>query len=585
MDYRLRLKSLELPTRWQTPAKHVTRAGFSTVRRWVLSHWEWWLIGAVLLIAALAHGINMFHYPYFEDDEGTYMAQAWAILHQGQLAPYTYFYDHAPAGWIQIAAWELLTGGNATFGGAIQSGRVLMLLFHLGSVYLVYRIGRDVSGKPLTGLIAALLFTLSPNEIYFGRRVLLDNICSFWLLLSVTVLIPGRLTLTRVWTSALAFAISVLSKELTVFTLPVLAYLIYWRAGQQQRLMAFANWLTIVCSVCSLYVLMAAIKGEVFPTGTLFGGPRPHVSLLGSLAWQSSRGKDGGVFQSNSGFWNWAHTWILDDPILVVGGTLSMIATLFTSKNRRLQGVLAAIPLALWIFLARGGEVIDFYLIPLLPLLALALAMNVDAVEILLQRAAHFIGTHMGQRASVALSLLVLCGGLFGTALGNKASADLGLHTMYPKIFWTGTQADAQVEASTWITQHVPSHDTVVIDMSMWPDLHESRNNTLVYERADYYWKVEQDPAIRQAVYGGNWRDINYVVTTTQMLTDIRLNHMTIISDALAHCTVVAKFDTGGWPVNVCKVNHGGGSASGLPSAGATSSAAVGEVRRWDRAS
>src|SRR5437899_7066958 len=70
---------------------------------WLIEHWEWLLIATILLFAALLHGINMFHFPYYEDDEGTYMSQAWAIVKEGQLTPYTYWYDHAPVGWIQIA--------------------------------------------------------------------------------------------------------------------------------------------------------------------------------------------------------------------------------------------------------------------------------------------------------------------------------------------------------------------------------------------------------------------------------------------------------------------------------------------------
>jgi hypothetical protein len=44
------------------------------------------LILAILLVAALVHGFNMFHFPYYEDDEGTYMSQAWTVVHEGQLA-------------------------------------------------------------------------------------------------------------------------------------------------------------------------------------------------------------------------------------------------------------------------------------------------------------------------------------------------------------------------------------------------------------------------------------------------------------------------------------------------------------------
>ena len=55
------------------------------------------------------------------------MANAQAIL-QGKITPYAYDYSQPPLGWIQIAGWVRLTGGIASFGNAINSGRVLMLI-------------------------------------------------------------------------------------------------------------------------------------------------------------------------------------------------------------------------------------------------------------------------------------------------------------------------------------------------------------------------------------------------------------------------------------------------------------------------
>jgi hypothetical protein len=37
------------------------------------------------------------------------VAQAYAVSRLGDLSHYTYWYDHPPLGWIQIAVWEKLT--------------------------------------------------------------------------------------------------------------------------------------------------------------------------------------------------------------------------------------------------------------------------------------------------------------------------------------------------------------------------------------------------------------------------------------------------------------------------------------------
>ena len=67
-----------------------------------------WLLPP-LLIGLIVNAINLGGSPQRIDDEGTYAAQAWSIANLGELTHYTYWYDHPPLGWIQIAAWAGLT--------------------------------------------------------------------------------------------------------------------------------------------------------------------------------------------------------------------------------------------------------------------------------------------------------------------------------------------------------------------------------------------------------------------------------------------------------------------------------------------
>src|SRR5258708_3812600 len=72
-----------------------------------------WLEAVIVVLAlagtGVAHAYNLFNFPRYELDEGTYMSNAWAIT-QGMLSPYPYGYGHPPLAWIQIAAWIKLTG-------------------------------------------------------------------------------------------------------------------------------------------------------------------------------------------------------------------------------------------------------------------------------------------------------------------------------------------------------------------------------------------------------------------------------------------------------------------------------------------
>ena len=63
------------------------------LRRWLRAHWLSLLIVAgLLLVVGLVHAIGYDRYPArTTDDEGTYVAQAWAVLHWRTLAHYTYW--------------------------------------------------------------------------------------------------------------------------------------------------------------------------------------------------------------------------------------------------------------------------------------------------------------------------------------------------------------------------------------------------------------------------------------------------------------------------------------------------------------
>src|SRR5689334_5636684 len=114
------------------------------------------LLLALVAIGVVAHGLNMFQFPSFTgiDDEGIYASQAWAILREGQLSPYTYVYDHVPGGWILTAAWMAITGGPHAFGSAIDSGRVLMLLLHVASMLLLYHLARKLGCQVVSAAVA-----------------------------------------------------------------------------------------------------------------------------------------------------------------------------------------------------------------------------------------------------------------------------------------------------------------------------------------------------------------------------------------------------------------------------------------------
>src|SRR5512145_868577 len=104
-------------------AKHRGTAYGSPFNLRYLPLWDKIALAALTFMAAVLSLCNLDGAPSYQDYEGTYTAQAFAV-HSGSLAPYTYWYDHPPLGWIQIAAlnWlpDLLNLGDGTSIGATR---------------------------------------------------------------------------------------------------------------------------------------------------------------------------------------------------------------------------------------------------------------------------------------------------------------------------------------------------------------------------------------------------------------------------------------------------------------------------------
>src|SRR5260370_877080 len=177
------------------------------------------LVGS-LLTGAISHGYHLFLDPLYITDEGIYMERAWSVLREGLFSPYTYYYDHAPAGWLVIASWvALLPHQFEAFGNAINTGRVLMLLVHLVSVYLLFQTTRRLSGSLMAAVVACFFFNLSPLAVYYQRQVLLDNLMVFWVLLSLYLPSSDDRRILTPLLSGLALGMGVLTKEDDTFLL------------------------------------------------------------------------------------------------------------------------------------------------------------------------------------------------------------------------------------------------------------------------------------------------------------------------------------------------------------------------------
>jgi 4-amino-4-deoxy-L-arabinose transferase-like glycosyltransferase len=126
------------------------------------------------------------------------------------------------------------------FGLSTNTGVTLVTSFGLGSVLLVYIIGKQLYGKS-TGLLAAALFGLNPWQLVLSRSFLIDSQCLFFSLLCLYIGImainKGSVKLALV--SGVIFAAAIMTKFFAVFLLiPLLLFYLYSRPNKIKQILS-----------------------------------------------------------------------------------------------------------------------------------------------------------------------------------------------------------------------------------------------------------------------------------------------------------------------------------------------------------
>jgi 4-amino-4-deoxy-L-arabinose transferase-like glycosyltransferase len=483
-----------------------------------------WLEGIVviigLLIALATHAFNMFTYPSYQSDEGTYIANAWAILH-GTLQPYAYTYTHPPLGWIQIAGWIQLTGGFFTFGNALNSGRVLMVLYMLGSSLLVYLITSRLSGSRSCALLAMVIFSLSPLGATYQREVLVDNIGTFWLLLSLYLMVVGESRLPYIVFAGISLGVAILSKESFLVFLPVMFYAAWLHATTFQRKFALVAFTYTTISVSSSIVLLALLKGELFPTGFLPWDHHQHPSLLATIFQQAQYSFTAGSFATS---WD---TWKQNDLLLLIASGIAIGINLVTGWANRMYWLLALLAVSFWAFLLLSGNVYPYTIIPLIPLMAINIAIAINAP---LKWLCQYIGFDL-VRALLIFSLI----GAFVPSM-----------IQYTQPALAQNETVAQSNALYWIHNNIPHNAVVIINSYLYTDLHESSEQGAAFPNAHLYWNAALDPEVRDGLLHDDWNKIDYIVVDAQMLHDIAApgGPMLLLDRAIHHAILRVTYQT-----------------------------------------
>lgn len=471
----------------------------------------------MITIVSFLHGWNMFHYPYYESDEGTYISQAWSLIETGELAPYTYWYDHPPAGWIFMASWVQLIGGNFfKFGTSVDTLRVLMLLVHLVSTGLIFYIVRRVTKSYTAAFFAGIIFSISPLMIYFQRRVLLDNVMVMWILFSTAMLFIKHIKLRHYMLSGFFFALALLTKVTAVmFGPPILLYVLFYK-NDIPLVFRSIFWLVTSGIFSSIYILYALLRSEFFPGEN-------HVSFIQTFIFQMSRsGADVPFWNESSDFYIALGDWMNKDEMgILIGAVIMVFATLSVLWDRKIRFFIVAF-LFYFIFLIRGGIVINFYILPMLPFFAMAAAIFFyDSASLLFKRE--------GMRTMVIAIPFIAMIWYYGFHGPNKQ--------------FIRDETKQQKEAIVWIKENLPEDSAIAIDAYALVDIRDPRSvNEKTFPNADWFYKVNRDPMIRDDKYNADWKNFDYIALTHEMLRQVKTDDNPIVKEAFRNSLPVAKW-------------------------------------------
>ncbi len=463
----------------------------------------------------------------YQDDEGTYTAQAFSVVDDGELAPYTYWYDHPPLGWIQLGAlvWlpRLLGLGDETYIGA---ARLAIAPFFVATGALVYLVARRLEiGRPLA-VLATALFALSPLALTIGRQVYLDNIGIAWLLLAFYLVLSPRRALWHHIGAGVVFAVAVLSKETLSIFGPALLLALLNRPAWANRVFSVVGFLVSGAVVLAFYPLLALLRGE------LLSGPG-HVSLQDALVYQFlTRSGSGSVWEQGSSRAELLESWLFYDQPLIVAGLVA--AALCLLRRRTLWLPVALVSFAVPVVTGEG-YLPAMYVVGALPFLALSVVCGLDllwrACRRWLRRRPELLP------AGRAAGLAVLAAALLVTVVPHWGGHHRTLMAQEANEDWRA--------ALEWVRTHADREDTVLVPYSMWQDLHGSGWSdpwdVVATEKADL------DPEFR-TVHPEGAAAVDWIVEGPFVRSNIDSLGLTMAGEALEGAEPVAAF--GGWSVH-----------------------------------
>jgi 4-amino-4-deoxy-L-arabinose transferase-like glycosyltransferase len=485
-----------------------------------------YLAGGLTAVLLVVLTWNITGFPMASDDEGTYLAQAWAVQHGRGLAHYTYWYDHPPLAWIQLAGFSWAPALLLPDLLAVGGGRLAMLPVQAATLMLIYLVCRRLAFTRWASALAMLTFGLSPLAVTMNRQIYLDSFAVMWMLGAMALALSPRKHLWHYAAAGAAAAVSVLSKETMVIALPAVLVAMWQNAARTStRPWAFGAFTSGLVLVGVFYPLYATLRGELFP------GPG-HVSLIGAWQFQlMSRSGSGSVFDATSGSGSLINSWLYYDAVILVAGLAATVVAVF---RRRLRAPAVAALLLALVALRPGGYLPAMYVVQVLPFFAILIAgVTETGVHAVKPRQRWWRWAVVAVAATAALTVVVP-----RWYVGDR------------RALVTNDNAPYQA-AADYLRKTLP-HDadtTLVVDDVLWLDAVRAGYTP---ERVIWFYKLDLDTAVAERLPGG-WRDVDYIVSSPALRQDP--SSLATVTKLLSTSTVIASFGPASGPVEIRRVD------------------------------
>lgn len=490
-------------------------------------------VGLAAALVALVHVANLNGWPAYFDDEGTYVAQAWAV-YQGDLAHYTYWYDHPPAGWLQLASFL----GLPTLVGvepSITAARYVMVLYTVVTALLVYRLSRNLGLRRGFSLGAMLLWGLSPLVVFEGRQVMLDNLTLPWVVGAMALVTSPRRNLWQYVGAGVCFGVAVLTKETAVLAAPALLVGLWAYAYRPTRAFGVVGALMASGLVVGLYPLYALLKLE------LFAGP-DHVSVQDAVLFQLvDRGGSGNFWQVGSDAYTVLDSWLFYDELLPIGGVVAGLVCLAVPRLRCV-GVLVTTMAV--VALRPGGYMPVMYVIGVLPFAAVAIAGIADrATTAVASRGPRL---RLAGRAGLVAALLAV---VAWTGPTHADRIELAL---------TDEGTEPYDSAVAWMDANLERDTRIAASDSYWSTLVNLGWSSDGWSGPIWAYKLDGDPIARRANLPDGWRSVDYLVLDRTILDSrLTLESKPQLSRAIRHSEPVAEWGERSTLVQIRRVVDG----------------------------